>query len=310
MLTSLTKTFASSIVVAHTTTIERSGCMAVANIEEMKRLGFTGVEAQIYIFLLQYPRSTGYEISKGIGVPRANTYQALETLVAKEHILAVSRDPVRYAPVPPAALLRRVQEETARRCHELEQQLTALERPETVGHFWELREQSRIEQRLIELINTATHRIAASLWAEDLNWLTEPLQAARQRGCTIILNLFGEASINFATIYRHEGPEKVVGGHVVALAIDFSEALVASLDVPATGVETQNRTLVRVVEKLIRDEAYLASIYERFPAELEAAFGPHLVNLRQRLLPEVDAKRLVTVTTLGSKFVPLPGGLE
>lgn len=284
--------------------------MAVSNIEEMKRLGFTGAEAQIYIFLLQYPRSTGYEVSKGIGLPRANTYQALETLVTKKYIQAVSKDPVRYAVVPPTVLLRRIREETSQRCHALEQQLAALEKPETVGHFWELHEQGRIEQRMRELINTATRRIAASLWVEDLNRLTSSLQAARQRGCAIILNLFGEASVDFATIYRHEGPEKVVGGHVVALAVDFTEALVASLDTPVTGVVTQNRTLVRVVEKLIRDEAYLASIYERFPSELETAFGPHLLDLRQRLLPEMDAERLIAITALGSKSVRLPGDLK
>jgi len=277
--------------------------VTTATIEEMKHLGFTGAEAQIYVFLLQHPHSTGYEISKGAGLPRANTYQALETLVAKERITAVSPDPVRYVAVPPALLLRSIQEETQQRCHELEQQLTALEKPDDVGHFWELNEYSKIEVRLIELINVARHRIAASLWAEDLKRLAEPLQVAHSRGCTIILNLFGEATVDFATIYRHEGPEKVVSGHVVALAIDFQEALVASLDTPATGVITQNRTLVRVVEKLIRSEAYLASIYEQFPAELEATFGPHLVDLRRCLLPTADAERLATVTALGSQSI-------
>ncbi|HEX7736462.1 MAG TPA: helix-turn-helix domain-containing protein [Ktedonobacteraceae bacterium] len=281
-----------------------------SNVEELKRLGFTGAEAQVYVFLLQYPHATGYEVSKGTGLPRANAYQALETLVAKEHIAAVSQEPVRYAAVPPALLFRRIQEETRQRCSHLEQELSTLGKPETVGHFWELRERERIEQRLIELIQSARHRIAASLWAEDLDGLAEPLRAARARGCTIILNLFGEARVDFATIYRHEGSEKVVGGHVVALAVDFSEALVASFDAPATGVITQNRTLVWLVEKLIRDESYLASIYERFSSELEGAFGRHLVDLRRRLLPETDAARLFTMTTMDSETVCLPSSLE
>ncbi len=277
--------------------------MTTATIEEMKHLGFTGAEAQIYIFLLQHLHATGYEVSKGTGLPRANTYQALETLVTKERITVVSSDPVRYVAVPPALLLRSIQEETQQRCHEVERQLATLEKPDGVGHFRELHEYSKIEMRLIELINVAQHRIAASLWAEDLERLSEPLRAAHDRGCTVILNLFGEATADFATVYHHEGPEKVVSGHVVALAIDFQEALVASLDAPATGVITQNRTLVRVVEKLIRSEAYLASIYEQFPAELEATFGPHLVDLRCRLLPTADAERLITITGLGSQSI-------
>ncbi len=277
--------------------------MTIASIEEMKRLGFTGVEAQIYIFLLQYPHSTGYEVSKGLVLPRANAYQGLETLVVKESITAVSQEPTRYVAISPALLFRRIQEEMRQRCSRLENQLAVLEKPDVMGHFWELRERSRIDLRLIELINAATYRIAASLWAEDLAWLTEPLKAARERGCTVILNIFGEASPDFALIYRHESSEKTVSGHLITLAIDFTEAIVASLDMPATGVMTQNRTLVRVVEKLIRDEAYLASIYERFPEELESAFGVHLFQLRHRLLPEADAERLVAMTAAGSRSV-------
>lgn len=280
--------------------------MTVTTIEEMKQLGFTGAEAQVYLFLLQHPHATGYEVSKGTGLPRANAYQALETLAAKERVTAISLDPLRYAAVAPARLLQRIRAETEQRCHDLEQQLKALEQPDELGHFWELGERGRIEARLLELIHSAQHRIAASLWAEDIERFKDALQAARERGCAIVLNLFGVADADFATVYQHEGPEKVVGGHVVALAIDFEEALVASLDAPATGVVTQNRTLVRVVEKLIRNEAYLAAIYERLAPELETTFGPHMVSLRRSLLPTADVERLIAVTAPGSQPISLP----
>lgn len=266
-------------------------------IDELRRLGFTGSEAQVYIYLLQHPLATGYEVSKGTGLPRANTYQVLETLVTKEAIAPVSAEPLRYAPVPPERLLGRIKEETERRCDDLQEQLAQLTRPDGVEHFWELAERSRIEAHLAMLIGRARRRIAASLWADDVQMLAGALRAARDRGCTVILNLFGEAEVDFAAVYRHEEPEKVVGGHVVALTIDFEEAIVAALDEPATGVATQNRTLVRLVEKLIRDEAYLAAIYERFPDELETEFGPHLVGLRRRLLPDEESEQLLVVTS-------------
>lgn len=284
--------------------------MTSTAIEEMKQLGFTGAEAQIYIFLLQYPLSTGYEISKGTGMPRANTYQALETLAGKECVTAVSNDPIRYAPVPPDRLLKRIQKETEQRCQDLAQHLSSLERPDSVGHFWELNERKRIEARLIELITQARHRIILSLWDEDLTFLSDALQAAHRRGCQIILNLFGTAQADYATIYQHEDPDKVVSGHIIALAIDFEEALVASLDAPVTGVVTQNRTLVRVVEKLIRHESYLAAIYDRLSPELETAFGPHLVHLRRRLLPASDAERLRAITTSETLAAMQPGALS
>src|SRR5215475_4472017 len=113
--------------------------MTAEIVEEMRRLGFTGSEAQVYIYLLQHPLATGYEVSKGTGLPRANAYQVLETLsTRKEAVTAVSAEPVRYAPVPPERLLGRISEETERRCRALQQQLAVLQRPDGVGHFWEL----------------------------------------------------------------------------------------------------------------------------------------------------------------------------
>lgn len=274
--------------------------MVSTTIEEMKHLGFTGAEAQIYIFLLQNQLATGYEISKGTGLPRANVYQALETLTVKGRVTVVSAEPARYAPLSPERLLKRIQMETEQRCQILKQQLSEIEQPDSVGHFWEINEREEIETRAKELINAAQSRVAATLWAEDLESFSATLQAAHERGCTVIINLFGEAQADYAIIYQHEEPEKVIGGHTIALAIDFQEVLLASLDTPETGVITQNRTLVRTVEKLIRDEAYLAAIYEHLPAELEQSFGPHMVHLRRGLLPEPDAEHLLAITTVES----------
>src|SRR3954466_11547437 len=112
--------------------MERTLLVIATTLEEMKQLGFTGAEAQIYVYLLQHPHSTRYEVSKAATLPRANTYQALETLVAKERIIAVSQDPVRYSAVPPVRLRMRIQEETQQRCRDLEQQLSAMEKPDSV----------------------------------------------------------------------------------------------------------------------------------------------------------------------------------
>jgi hypothetical protein len=68
--------------------------------------------------------------------------------------------------------------------------------------------------------------------------------------------------------------------------------------------------MVRVVEKFIRNEAYLAAIYEQLSPELEATFGPHLVHLRSSLLPAADAEQLIAITTMGSQPINLPSNLD
>jgi HTH-type transcriptional regulator, sugar sensing transcriptional regulator len=126
------------------------------------------------------------------------------------------------------------------------------------------------------------------------------LRSAAQSGCQVVVNVFGDVPLDFGEVYRHEPQAMTVGGHVLTLAVDSTTALIASLDEPAGAVYTAHPALLRVVEKLIRDEAYLAAIYERLRPELEGAFGPHLVELRAKLLPPDLASRLMSVVGFGA----------
>ena len=58
---------------------------------------------------------------------------------------------------------------------------------------------------------------------------------------------------------------------------------------------TTHPALVALVEKLLRDEAYLAAIFRDLRKPLEKRFGRHLVDLRAELLPPEDAERLVAL---------------
>ena len=67
----------------------------------MKGLGFTDYEARVYLALLAKSPATAYEVSNGSGVPRPNTYSALNALTTRKAIMPVSTNPVRYVPQPP-----------------------------------------------------------------------------------------------------------------------------------------------------------------------------------------------------------------
>jgi hypothetical protein len=50
------------------------------SVQALQDPGFTGLEAQVYVFLLRHAPATGYRISHAIGKPTANTYKALAEL--------------------------------------------------------------------------------------------------------------------------------------------------------------------------------------------------------------------------------------
>ena len=49
-------------------------------LEHLKEIGFNSYESKVYLALLQYGKSTGYEVSKNSGVPQARAYDTLKFL--------------------------------------------------------------------------------------------------------------------------------------------------------------------------------------------------------------------------------------
>lgn len=270
-------------------------------IDRLTELGFSSQEARVYVALLQQPSATGYELARAAGLQRANVYQVLAALTDRSVVARVSPGtPARYVAHPPADVLGRIKRRTAERADSLIADLAALAAPREPAAFFTLRDREAVIDRTAALVGEARERVAVCVWAEDLDWLAGPLRAAARSGCRVVVNVFGEADVDFAEVYRHEAPDRTVGGHLLTLAVDFSSALVASFDDPVGAVFTGHPALVRLVEKLIRDETYLAAIYERFAADLEREFGAHLVTLRSRLLPPDQARELVSLVGFGA----------
>jgi sugar-specific transcriptional regulator TrmB len=270
-------------------------------IERLIALGFSSQEARVYVALLQQPSATGYEIAKSAGLQRANVYQVLSALTERGVVNRVSvGSPARFVAHPPADVLGRIKRETTELADELITELTALTTPAESASFFTLRDREAVIDHASTFVAEARERVAVCAWATDLEWLAEPLRAAAHAGCKVVVNVFGETSLDVGEVFRHEEPSRTVGGHLLTLAVDWTTALVASFDGTAGAVFTSHPALVRAVEKLIRDEAYLAAIYARFPAELEGAFGPHLVDLRRQFLPPEQAGELMSIVGFGA----------
>lgn len=270
-------------------------------IERLAELGFSSQEARVYLALLQHPSATGYEVAKIAGLQRANVYQVLSGLTDRGVVDRVSDGtPARFVAHPPAAVLGRIKRQTAERADSLIADLATLAAPRDQAGFFSLRDRESVIDRAASLVAEARTRVAVCAWADDLEWLAPGLRAAAQSGRQVVINVFGETEIDGADVYRHEAPSRTVGGQLLMMAVDFGTALVASLDEPVGAVVTEHPALVGLVEKVIRDEAYLAAIYQRFGDQLEAEFGTHLFRLRTRLLPPDRAEELFSIVGFGA----------
>ncbi|MBI4540830.1 MAG: TrmB family transcriptional regulator [Gemmatimonadetes bacterium] len=270
-------------------------------VEDLQLLGFTEHEARAYIALLESHPATAYEVSKLSGLPRANAYSAVGSLAKKRAVQPVSRRPVRYVPIDPEFLFGRIAGETSARCNDLAEKLSSLKKSDTTEYVWVVSGESNIESKMGDMIRSARRHI----WVRTDAHLLEPYRAhlreAADRGVEILIILFGDdaAAQRFrlgrtVRVYLHEASGMVValGMHLIMLTRDFEETLVANTADGGYGAHTRSRPIVEVTDSLIRHEVYLAEIFQRFGPEIERAFGPALLSLRQKYLPEEQIQAL------------------
>src|SRR4051794_22303639 len=68
-------------------------------------LGFTDLEADVYVFLLDESPATGYRVAQGTGRLPANVYKAIESLEAKGAVLVDQGSNRHVRALPPDELL-------------------------------------------------------------------------------------------------------------------------------------------------------------------------------------------------------------
>jgi sugar-specific transcriptional regulator TrmB len=255
-------------------------------LKRFKSIGFTEYEARVYIQLLRASPATAYEIAKASGVPRPNTYNALDTLAKRGAVQPVSDNPRRYVAAPPQTHLDAIARETASVCEDLAERLARLGEPADDPYVWNVQGEEAIHEKIDALIRDSATSVRAKAARDVLAPHKAALAAAAARGVEMLLILFGDDPDEFrmgetCRVYLHENTGVRMGSadNLFTMTIDRRTALTAATD-NLTAFYTRNHAVVQMAETLIRHDYYMAEIHARFGAEIDAAFGPHLRDLR------------------------------
>ena len=259
---------------------------------DLKRLGFTEYEARVYVELLRESPATAYEIAKAAGLPRPNTYHALDALARRGAVLPVSESPIRYVAAEPRGLLDAISRQTSALCADLGAELATLAPRPDDQYVWSRRGDDAVHDKIDALIAESRETIWVKAADDVLRRHRAGLREAAERGVSLLIVLFGTDAEEFrfskeSRVYIHEANGVRMGSadNLFTLAIDHVEMLTAAKEGPKDGGEvvaahTRNRPIVTLAESLVRHDYYMAEIFGRFGAEIEAAFGPHLRDLR------------------------------
>ena len=254
---------------------------------DLKRLGFTEYEARIYIQLLRQNPATAYELSKSTGVPRPNTYNALEALSQRGAVLPVSENPVRYVAADPKSLMAAISRQTSNLCDDLSSRLDALAPHSDDQYVWTLRGDAAVQDKIDALIGQSRKTLFIKGADQMLRRHKAALRKAAERGVEILIVLFGSDADEFrfstnCRVYIHEANGVRMGttDNLFTITADHDEMVTATMSEEVIAAHTRNPPVVNIASSLMRHDYYMAEIFARFGEEIEAAFGKHLRDLR------------------------------
>jgi sugar-specific transcriptional regulator TrmB len=198
-------------------------------------LGLTDYEARAYLGLLREGPLTGYAMSKASGIPTSKSYEAAEGLARKGGAVTLPGEPVRYAAIPPDALLSQARHRHTAALEHLAATLadlsSAADPAEAVPPLWHATSEAGLAHTAGRLA-AARRSIIGALPSVARDALETALTAAAGRGVLVQIVSSGD--------------------DLMTLLLDDREAILASLGDPPEIIGTGNPAAVALSRMRLR----------------------------------------------------------
>ncbi len=177
----------------------------VEGTQHLVALGFTELEAEVYVFLLREAPATGYRVAQGIGRTAANTYKALEALEKRGAVMMEDAEPRLCRPVPPAELLRSLERAFTQHRQKAAQALGRLGGGASDDRVYQLRTPAQVYERCRTLLAEARQIVLMDIFPLPLAELRDEVEEAVARGVRVgVLAIEPVALAGAEVVVNHE----------------------------------------------------------------------------------------------------------
>ncbi len=138
-------------------------------IENLKKLGLNGYEANVYIALVGLGEATAREISENSNVPRPKVYDTIKSLEEKGFVEVQQGNPALFRPMDPRKVIRKLETDTIRAAEECIHNLEnfRLEKHDKSPSVWVVRGDWAVTTKIQELISSAQNEILVEAFSKD-----------------------------------------------------------------------------------------------------------------------------------------------
>lgn len=176
---------------------------------ELMRIGFTDLESDLYLALLQKGVMTGYAVAKVLGKPVANVYKALESLAGKGAVVHAHREKKMFRAIPWRQLLDDEQRRHRRVIEELARELEAVPEPDDDEEVYQLKNIDQVIADALHIIRNAETVLLAEIEPGAVPLFAESLVAAAKRGVEVRVKVYRPVALDGVKVTLRENGEEV-----------------------------------------------------------------------------------------------------
>lgn len=193
---------------------------------DLTRFGFTPTESLVYEVLLTNGPGTGYALARAAGLARANTYSALEGLVAKGAARVEGGRPRHYRPEPPASLIARISNDHGLALEQLSTNLDSISVPATPTVV-EIESGRAALQLMTHTVARASRSVALLAPPDAFPLLAPALRRPVSSGLPVELYSTAPVDLEFASVEALPEGHRWPGMPIISV-VDDASALLAS----------------------------------------------------------------------------------
>ncbi|MCH5584392.1 TrmB family transcriptional regulator [Shimazuella sp. AN120528] len=205
-------------------------------IMELKKIGFTELEAKCLLVLGEKGKLTGYEVSKQIGTSRSHVYTALQNLIDKGMVMISKGDPSYYDSISFQEIRKKIEANLEHSFDYLEQHYPT--KSESLDDFFTLEGDRQVIERVHFEVANGQQEVIADIWSEEAEIFGDILMEIEQKDVRLIVSAVGDIPLpikNLLVDDREESWQKK-GWRKFSFVIDRK---IAILGVRGKGIYTK-----------------------------------------------------------------------
>lgn len=258
-------------------------------IEKLKEIGFNTYEAKVYLALLKKHPATGYEVGQISGIPQARAYDTLKKLEKDMIVVADKSKPVKYTPVKPVEVTRRIKKKFSASIDYLDKNLPIVKDvvAETIKEEYGF---EKFSENIKDILSSAKKEIYIELAADEYKILQPYLLAAYNRGVEVKILGVGNFQCTFGSFISHAkfDLEKSLDNSFLCVAVDNNEIFFGNVVKKelskSSFIRARMKLVVFLVKEYILHDMYLAQVEQDMSEQLISTYGRNLKTLKDKIM--------------------------